>query len=161
LEGPGMIRNEDGRLAGYVYVDVGGRDIGGYVTEAKALAARGLVLPAGYTLRWSGQYENMERVRRRLLFVVPLTLVLVFVLIFHGAVKRVRPKVMTVACAFTGLLPIMFSTGAGADVMKRIAAPMVGGLFSSFALELTVYPAVYLLWKRRELGMQQGRSKPT
>jgi Cu(I)/Ag(I) efflux system membrane protein CusA/SilA len=67
--------------------------------------------------------------------------------VVHGAVKRVRPKVMTVACAFTGLLPIMFSTGAGADVMKRIAAPMLGGLFSSFALELIVYPAVFLLWK--------------
>jgi len=71
--------------------------------------------------------------------------------IMHGAVKRVRPKVMTVACAFVGLLPVMFSGGEGADVMKRIAAPMVGGLFSSFALELAVYPAIYLLWKKREL----------
>jgi Cu(I)/Ag(I) efflux system membrane protein CusA/SilA len=71
--------------------------------------------------------------------------------IYHGAVKRVRPKVMTVACAFLGLLPIMVGTGAGSDVMKRIAAPMVGGLFSSFLLELAVYPAVYYLWKRREL----------
>jgi Cu(I)/Ag(I) efflux system membrane protein CusA/SilA len=71
--------------------------------------------------------------------------------IVHGAVKRVRPKVMTVACAFVGLLPIMFSTGEGADVMKRIAAPMVGGLFSSFALELIVYPALYFLWKKKEL----------
>jgi Cu(I)/Ag(I) efflux system membrane protein CusA/SilA len=235
VEGPGMIRNEDGRLAGYVYVDVGDRDIGGYVAEAKAVVAGRLVLPAGYTLRWSGQFENMERVRRRLYLVIPLTLLVVFLLIYlntgsvartglvmlavpfsvigavwllwflgynmsiavwvgiialagldaetgifmllyldlafdqavrdrrmrnvadlkaaivHGAVKRVRPKVMTVACAFTGLLPIMVSTGTGADVMKRIAAPMVGGLFSSFALELVVYPAVYLLWKRREL----------
>ena len=65
----------------------------------------------------------------------------------HGAVKRVRPKVMTVACAFFGLVPIMWSTGAGADVMKRIAAPMIGGLFTSFTMELLVYPAVYLLWK--------------
>jgi Cu(I)/Ag(I) efflux system membrane protein CusA/SilA len=71
--------------------------------------------------------------------------------IVQGAVKRVRPKVMTVACAFVGLLPIMFSTGEGADVMKRIAAPMVGGLFSSFALELIVYPAVYYLWMKGKL----------
>jgi len=67
--------------------------------------------------------------------------------ILHGAVKRVRPKVMTVACAFFGLVPIMFSMGAGADVMKRIAAPMIGGLFTSFLMELMVYPAIYLLWK--------------
>jgi Cu(I)/Ag(I) efflux system membrane protein CusA/SilA len=67
--------------------------------------------------------------------------------ILHGAVRRVRPKVMTVACAFFGLVPIMFSTGAGADVMKRIAAPMIGGLFTSFLMELLVYPPVYLLWK--------------
>jgi Cu(I)/Ag(I) efflux system membrane protein CusA/SilA len=67
--------------------------------------------------------------------------------ILHGAVRRVRPKVMTVACAFFGLVPIMWSSGTGADVMKRIAAPMIGGLFTSFLMELLVYPAVYLLWK--------------
>jgi Cu(I)/Ag(I) efflux system membrane protein CusA/SilA len=72
--------------------------------------------------------------------------------IIHGAVKRVRPKAMTVFAAMIGLLPIMWSTGTGADLMKRIAAPMVGGLVTSFALELLVYPAVYYLWKRRELG---------
>ncbi len=71
--------------------------------------------------------------------------------IVHGAVKRVRPKLMTVAAAFMGLMPIMWSTGAGADVMKRVAAPMVGGLATSFLLELLVYPAIYKLWKRREL----------
>jgi Cu(I)/Ag(I) efflux system membrane protein CusA/SilA len=71
--------------------------------------------------------------------------------IVHGAVKRVRPKAMTVAAAFMGLLPIMWSTGTGADVMKRIAAPMVGGLVTSFVLELLVYPAVYLLWKGRDV----------
>src|SRR5947199_4718954 len=70
--------------------------------------------------------------------------------IMHGAVQRVRPKVMTVACAFFGLVPIMWSTGAGADVMKRIAAPMIGGLFTSFLMELLVYPAIYLLWRERE-----------
>ena len=67
--------------------------------------------------------------------------------IIHGAVKRVRPKVMTVACMFLGLLPIMWSIGAGSDVMKRIAAPMIGGIFTSFLLELTVYPAIYAIWK--------------
>ena len=76
--------------------------------------------------------------------------------IIHGAVKRVRPKAMTVACAFIGLLPIMVSTGTGADVMKRIAAPMVGGLFSSFLLELAVYPAVYFLWKKAEMARKKG-----
>jgi len=75
--------------------------------------------------------------------------------ILHGAVQRVRPKVMTVACAFFGLVPIMWSTGAGADVMKRIAAPMIGGLFTSFLMELLVYPAVYLLWRKRELPPEE------
>jgi hypothetical protein len=75
--------------------------------------------------------------------------------ILHGAVQRVRPKVMTVACAFFGLVPIMWSTGAGADVMKRIAAPMIGGLFTSFLMELLVYPAVYLLWRKRELPREE------
>ena len=71
--------------------------------------------------------------------------------ILHGAVKRVRPKVMTVACMFLGLLPIMWSTGTGADVMKRIAAPMVGGVITSTILELIIYPAIYVIWKEREL----------
>jgi Cu(I)/Ag(I) efflux system membrane protein CusA/SilA len=235
MEGPGMIRNENGSPAGYVSVDVAGRDVGSYVEEAQKIVAQGLKLPSGYSLLWSGQFENMIRVKERLKMVIPLTLALIFALIYMntrsasktaiillavpfsligavwllwvlkynlsvavavgmialagldaetgifmllyldlahdqakerghlkrladlkdaiivGAVKRVRPKVMTVACAFVGLLPIMFSTGEGADVMKRIAAPMVGGLFSSFALELAVYPAVYFLWKRKEL----------
>ncbi|HMA91796.1 MAG TPA: efflux RND transporter permease subunit, partial [Polyangiaceae bacterium] len=77
--------------------------------------------------------------------------------IVHGAVKRARPKMMTVAAAFMGLLPIMWSTSAGADVMKRIAAPMIGGLITSFILELTVYPAVYKLWKRHELNGPRGQ----
>ncbi|MES2202687.1 MAG: CusA/CzcA family heavy metal efflux RND transporter [candidate division FCPU426 bacterium] len=231
LEGPSMIRNEDGRMAAYVYIDIAGRDLGGYVEEAKRLLAASLKTPAGISLRFSGQYENMARVRARLWIVVPLTLLLVFLLIYantrslmrsgivllavpfsligavwllwflgynmsiavwvglialagldaetgifmllylelaeseakatghfstkaelkqavvQGAVKRLRPKMMTVACALLGLLPIMFSQGSGSDVMKRIAAPMVGGLFSSFALELVVYPAVFYLWK--------------
>jgi Cu(I)/Ag(I) efflux system membrane protein CusA/SilA len=230
-EGPAMIRDENGKLAGYVYVDVdtARRDLGSFVDDAKRAVASQLRMPAGYTLQWSGQYEAMERVRRRMLVVVPLTLFVVAFLIYlntrsmpktllvllavpfsavgavwllwalgynvsigvwvgliallgldaetgifmllyldlaydemkprsreelreaiyHGAVKRVRPKVMTVACAFLGLVPIMWSTGAGADVMKRIAAPMIGGLFTSFLMELLVYPAIYYRWKWR------------
>ncbi len=233
LEGPAMIRNENGQLAGYVYVDMAGRDVGHYVDEAKERVRERLTLPAGYTLLWSGQYENLARVRERLQVVLPLTIFLialllyvntqsgvktgivllavpfsligavwllhllgyntsiavwvgmialmgldaetgVFMLLFldlaydervrqgrmrteadleeaivHGAVRRVRPKMMTVMAAFMGLLPIMWSTGTGSDVMKRIAAPMVGGLVTSFLLELLVYPAVYALWKGR------------
>lgn len=229
--GPSMIRNENGMLAGYVYVDIAGRDLGGFVEEAKGLVNRELKLPTGYALLWSGQYENMQRVKERLKLVIPLTLFVisfllfmntrswfktglvllavpfsligaiwllwvlgynmsiavwvgmialmgldaetgVFMLLFldlaydrahrdgklkskedlteaivSGAVKRVRPKMMTVIAAFAGLLPIMWSIGAGADMMQRIAAPMVGGLVTSFALELVVYPAVYYLWK--------------
>jgi Cu(I)/Ag(I) efflux system membrane protein CusA/SilA len=233
VEGPSMIRDENGKLAGYVYIDVdtARRDLGGFVDDAKRAVGAQLHMPAGYTIQWSGQYEAMERVRQRMLVVVPLTLFIVAFLIFlntrsmaktlivllavpfsavgavwllwllgynmsigvwvgliallgldaetgifmllyldlaydamkargemrsrddlrqaifHGAVKRVRPKVMTVACAFFGLVPIMWSTGAGADVMKRIAAPMIGGLFTSFLMELLVYPAIYYRWK--------------
>ena len=241
VQGPSMIRDEDGFLTGYVYVDIAGRDIGGYVEEARRLVRQQIHLPQGYVLSWSGQYENMLRVRERLKVVVPITLALIFVLLYantksafktavvmlavpfsaigaiwlfyvlgynvsiaawvgmiallgldaetgvfmllfldlshdeaksrgllrnrhdldeaivHGAVKRVRPKMMTVCAAFMGLLPIMWSTSAGADVMKRIAAPMIGGLLTSFLLELLVYPAIYKLWKLRtepELSLQ-------
>jgi len=233
VQGPAMLRDENGFLAGYVYVDITGRDIGGYVEEAKLLVRDKLQLQPGYVLQWSGQYENMLRVRERLKLVVPITLALIFLLLYlntksafkatvvmlavpfsaigaiwlfhflhynvsiaawvgmiallgldaetgvfmllfldlswedykkrgllrtladadeaivHGAVKRVRPKMMTVTAAFAGLLPIMWSTSAGADVMKRIAAPMIGGLVTSFLLELLVYPAIYKLWKAR------------
>ncbi len=229
--GPSMIRNENGLLAGYVYVDTGVSDIGGYVERAKQAVARGVTLKPGYSLEWSGQYENMLRVRERLKIVVPLTIFTIFFLLYmntkspvkagivmlavpfsvvgavwlmyflgynvsiaawvgmialmgldaetgvfmllfldlsydeakkqgrlstlgelheaiiHGAVKRVRPKMMTVTAAFMGLMPIMWSVGTGADVMKRVAAPMVGGLATSFLMELLVYPAIYLLWK--------------
>ncbi|MEO6027736.1 MAG: CusA/CzcA family heavy metal efflux RND transporter [Candidatus Binatia bacterium] len=241
VEGPAMIRNENGQLAGYVYVDMSGRDVGGYVEEAKGRVQQELKLPTGYNLIWSGQYENMLRVRERLKIVLPMTLFLialllymntksgvktaivllavpfslvgavwllyglgyntsiavwvgmialmgldaetgVFMLLFldlaydervragtmrteadleeaiiHGAVRRVRPKMMTVTAAFMGLLPIMWATGSGSDVMKRIAAPMVGGLFTSFLLELLVYPAVYAVWKWH-FEMKGGRS---
>ncbi len=231
VTGPSMIRNENGLLAGYVYVDMVGSDVGGYVARAKEAVAQDLTLPAGYSLEWSGQYENMLRVRERLKLVVPITIFVIFFLLYmntrsgvkagivmlavpfsvvgavwlmyalgynvsiaawvgmialmgldaetgvfmllfldlsyeearskgklrsladlheaivHGAVKRVRPKMMTVSAAFMGLMPIMWSTGTGADVMKRVAAPMVGGLATSFLMELLVYPAIYLLWK--------------
>jgi len=237
VEGPSMIRDENGRLSGYVYIDVDTekRDIGGYVEEAKKAVDAELKLKPGYLLAWSGQYESMTRVKEKMKVVLPLTLFVVFMLIYlntkslpktaivllavpfsavgavwllyalgynmsigvwvgliallgldaetgifmllyldlahdervaagtlntredlneaimHGAVQRVRPKVMTVACAFFGLVPIMWSNGAGADVMKRIAAPMIGGLFTSFLMELLVYPAIYLLWRERSL----------
>jgi len=226
-----MIRDENGLLSGYVYVDLAGRDVGSYVEDAKARVANELTLPDGYTLTWSGQYENMQRVYERLKLVVPITFLLIFLLLYintgsavktgivmlavpfsaigaiwllwlldynvsiavwvgaialmgldaetsvfmllfldlsyhdavrrgqmktyddlreaivHGAVKRIRPKLMTVAAAMMGLMPIMWSIGTGADMMKRIAAPMIGGLVTSFMLELLVYPAVYAIWK--------------
>jgi copper/silver efflux system protein len=229
--GPAMIRDEDGQLSGYVYVDMTGRDIGGYVEEAKKKVAEQVQLPAGYTLSWSGQYEYMQRAKERLLYVVPLTLLVIFLLLYinfksvgrcvivllavpfsligavwllyllgynlsvavwvgiialagvdaetgvimllylehayekwraegrmhsiadlheaiiEGAVKRIRPKVMTIMAILMGLLPIMWSHGAGADVMKRIAAPMIGGVITSFLLELLVYPAIFDLWR--------------
>ncbi len=229
--GPGMIRDENGRLSGYVYIDVAGRDIGSYVADAKKVVADKIKVPAGYQLVWSGQYESMERVRERLKLIVPITFLIVFLLLYfntgsavktmiillavpfsaigavwylyllhynmsiavwvgliallgvdaetavfmllyldlayqdaqrkgqmnswndlresivHGAVKRLRPKVMTVSCMFFGLLPIMWSTGTGADVMKRIAAPMIGGILTSFLMELIVYPPIFAIWK--------------
>ncbi len=231
--GPAMIRDENGKLAGYVYVDVdtASQSLGSYIAAARSAVAANLHMPAAYTLQWSGQYEAMERVRQRMFVVVPMTLLLVLMLVYFntrswpktlivllavpfsavgaiwfvwwlgynisiavwvgliallgldaetgifmllyldlsyeklrsqgsvltaddlrravydGAVGRVRPKVMTVACAFFGLVPIMWSAGAGADVMKRIAAPMIGGLFTSFLMELLVYPAIYYRWK--------------
>jgi Cu(I)/Ag(I) efflux system membrane protein CusA/SilA len=235
VSGPAMIRDEDGQLSGYVYVDMAGRDIGGYVEEAKKKVAEQVRLPPGYTLVWSGQYEYMQRVKERLMYVVPLTLLVIFVLLYmnlqstakcaivllavpfsmigavwclyllgynlsvavwvgiialagvdaetgvimllyldqafdkrrnegrmrtnqdlqeaisEGAVKRIRPKMMTVMAILVGLLPIMWSHGAGADVMKRIAAPMIGGVLSSFLLELLVYPAIYEVWRGREV----------
>ncbi len=237
--GPSMIRDENGMLAGYVYVDTADSDIGGFVTRAKNAIQQKLQLPAGYSLQWSGQFENMIRVKQRLKVIVPLTLLIIFILLYmntksavktcmvllavpfslvgaiwllyflnynisiavwvgmialmgldaetgvfmllfldlsyndmvargkmktfadlkeaiiHGAVKRIRPKMMTVMAMFMGLIPIMWSMGTGADVMKRIAAPMIGGLFTSFILELLVYPPIYAIWKWR-YEMKQG-----
>ncbi len=232
---PPSIHDEQGALAGYVSVDVAGRDLGTYVAEAKRALAERVSLPPGYRLGWAGQFEYLERARARLALLVPLTLLIVFVLLYlntasvtktmiillavpfsavgavwllwalgynmsvavwvgliallgvdaetgvfmllyldlafderrrrglmrsladlkeaiiEGAVKRLRPKVMTVGVMFMGLLPIMWSHGTGADVMKRIAAPMIGGIFTSFAMELLVYPAIYAIWRGREV----------
>jgi len=229
--GPAMIRDEDGLLTGYVFVDVAGRDVSSYVDEASRVVRDHVKLPPGYAVLWSGQYEAMARVRARLAYIIPFTLLVVFVLLYlstrsfaktaivllavpfsavgaiwllyllgynmsvavwvgliallgvdaetgvfillyldlayekaaregrlrtladlqetivEGAAKRLRPKFMTVATMFVGLVPIMWATGTGSDVWKRIAAPMVGGIFTSFVLELVVYPAVYAIWK--------------
>ena len=235
VKGPTMIKSEDAYLNDIVYVDVRDRDVGGYVTEARRLLDRRLVLPAGYRLEWSGQFEAIERAGKRLRIVVPITLLVIFLLLYvnfrsvgesalvmlslpfalvggvwlmwllgynqsvassigfialagvgaetgiimllyldhalgdrrsagtlqtrddvdaaveYGAVERVRPKLMTVMAIMAGLVPILWSQGSGADVMKRIAAPMVGGMLSSTVLTLIVIPAVYSLWKERSL----------
>jgi len=234
-EGPGMLKSEDGMLVSYVYIDISGRDVGGYVNEAKKVVESKVKVPAGYNLLWSGQYEYMERAKDRLKFVIPLTIIIIFVLLYfnfksvaesvivmlsvpfalvgslwmtyllgynlsvavwvgiialagvaaetgvvmivyldesyqkrvntgsmnttndlyeailEGAVQRVRPKMMTVAAIIAGLLPIMWSHGAGADVMKRIAAPMIGGMITSTILTLIIIPAIYMLWRGKEL----------
>ncbi|MEK6704169.1 MAG: efflux RND transporter permease subunit [Bdellovibrionota bacterium] len=244
VEGPAMIRDENGLLAAYVYIDMAGRDIGGYVNEAKKVVEGKIKVPTGYNLVWSGQYENMIRVKERLKIVIPLTLFIIALLLYmntksavktgivllavpfsligavwllyilgynisiavwvgmialmgldaetgvfmllyldiayeeqvrsgrmrtredlneaiiHGAVKRIRPKMMTVMAAFMGLLPIMWSTGTGSDVMRRIAAPMVGGLATSFILELLVYPVIFFMWKWKFV-LKKGTVIPT
>jgi Cu(I)/Ag(I) efflux system membrane protein CusA/SilA len=234
--GPMVLRTEQAQLLAYVYVDVGDRDIGSYVADAKEAVAKKVKLPPGYTLEWSGQYEYMQHATERLKLVIPITLGLVVVLLYlntrnatkvgivllavpfsligafwllwllqynlsvavwvgiialagvdaetgvvmllyldqayekakaegrmrgmadlqaaveDGAVKRIRPKMMTVMAILLGLLPIMWSHGTGSDVMKRIAAPMVGGVVTSFVLELLIYPVIFTIWKwRREV----------
>ncbi len=230
VKGPTAIKSEEGMLTSYVFIDFSGRDIGGYVAEAKQRVAE-LKIPEGYRLEWSGEYEYMVKTAERLKIVIPLTILIIFVLIYlntksaiktmivllavpfslvgsfwflyylgynmsiavwvgiialagldaetgvimllylelahdkwqregrlrsiselkeaimFGAVKRIRPKIMTVCVILAGLIPIMFSHGAGSDVMKRIAAPMVGGVVTSTVLELLIYPAIYLIWK--------------
>jgi Cu(I)/Ag(I) efflux system membrane protein CusA/SilA len=239
VRGPTAIKSEEGLLAAYVYVDFTGRDVGGYVEEAKQKVASAVKPPAGYRLQWSGEYEYIVKTHERLKLVIPVTLLVIFVLIYlntksatktaivllavpfslvgsfwllhilgynmsiavwvgiialagldaetgvvmllylelayeqwkkggrlrtpadlkdavmYGAVKRIRPKIMTVSVILAGLIPIMFSTGAGSDVMKRIAAPMVGGVITSTILELIIYPVIYVIWKEREL--KKGR----
>ncbi|HAT1722163.1 TPA: efflux RND transporter permease subunit [Legionella pneumophila] len=229
--GPAMVRDENGMLAGYVFIDISGRDIGGYVEELKQAVKVKVKLPPGYTLAWSGQYEFMQRVYERLKIFVPLTLAIIFVLfyftfrtitetlmvmlgvpfaLFGGflllyvlgynmsiavwvgmialagvaaetsavmlayldsdyneqkekgllktlpdliqlvqqcAVSRIRPMAMAGLANIIGLLPVMWATGIGADVMKRLAAPMVGGVFSALLLTLIVIPVVYVMWR--------------
>jgi len=235
--GAAMIRSEAGYLYDQVSIDVRGRDVGGYVAEARALVDREVSLPTGYWLRWSGEYEALARVKARLQVVVPLTLAIIALLLYltfgtvgetaivmlslpfalvggvwimwllgynlsiavavgfialagvaaetgvvmlvyldhawkdiaqdgrhptltelvgaieHGAVNRVRPKLMTVLAIMLGLVPALWSQGTGADVMKRIAAPMVGGMITSTVLTLVVIPVLYFLWRRR--GIEQ------
>ncbi|RJQ20807.1 MAG: efflux RND transporter permease subunit [Nitrospiraceae bacterium] len=238
VKGPTAIKSEEGLLAAYVYIDFSGRDVGGYVEEAKHHVSQAVKVPDGYRLEWSGEYEYLVKTQERLKMVIPLTALIIFVLIFlntksvtktmivllavpfslvgsfwflyllnynmsiavwvgiialagldaetgvimllylelayekwksdgklnnisdlkdaimYGAVKRIRPKIMTVSVILAGLIPIMFSHGAGSDVMKRIAAPMVGGVVTSTILELIIYPAIYMIWKGRKFGKQ-------
>jgi Cu(I)/Ag(I) efflux system membrane protein CusA/SilA len=229
--GPGMIRDENGLLTGYVYVDVADSDPGTYVRAAQEVVREQVQLPPGFAITWSGQYEAMERVDKRLLLVLPATGFMIVLLLYlntrsvvktfivllavpfsaigavwflyllgynmsvavwigmiallgvdaetgvfmllyldlayeqarkegrlgtlaglrtaivEGAVKRIRPKFMTVATDFIGLAPILWAMGTGSDVMKRIAAPLIGGVLASFLLELLIYPAIYEVWK--------------
>ncbi len=230
-KGPSMIRNEDGLLSGYVYVDIADRDPNGYIKDADSLLRKEVKVPPGYAFVWSGDYKASQRVRERLTVIVPVTLFLILLLLYlntksltktfivllavpfsaigafwflyllgynlsigvwvgliallgvdaetgvfmllyldlayeeakkqgrlrsltdlqeairYGAVQRLRPKFMTVATTFLGLVPILWAVGTGSDVMKRIAAPMVGGILASFLLELLLYPSVYQIWK--------------
>jgi Cu(I)/Ag(I) efflux system membrane protein CusA/SilA len=235
-QGPPGIKSENARPNAWVYVDLRGIDIGGWVERAKQEVASRLELPPGYTIIWSGQYEYMERAKARLAIILPLTLALIFLILYfhtrsivktaivlsaipfslvgsiwllyllgynwsiavwvgvialagldaetgivmllyldlayerargegrmttwsdlstavhHGAVQRIRPKMMTVSTVLVSLVPILWATGAGADVMRRIAAPMVGGIVTSFAGELVIFPAIYFLWRSRSLA---------
>ncbi|HOX20153.1 MAG TPA: CusA/CzcA family heavy metal efflux RND transporter [Gemmatimonadales bacterium] len=234
--GPMVVRTEGAQPTAWVFVDVRDRDIGRYVADARKAVGQAVVLPAGYSIVWSGEYEYMQRAAAKLQVVVPATLAIIFLLLYlnfgnfgetamvmlslpfalvgglwfiwllgynwsvavaigfvalsgvaaetgvimliyldhawqakrtageppslrdlydavmEGAVERVRPKLMTVTAIMAGLLPILWGTGAGASVMKRIAAPMVGGMISSTVLTLLVIPAVYSLWKEREVS---------
>jgi len=243
--GPGVIRSENARLNGWIYVDISGVDIGSYVADAKKIVSENIKLPAGYSIAWSGQYEYMERAKEKLSVVVPVTLVIILLLLFinfknvtsvliimgtlplslvggiwllywldynlsvavgvgfialagvaveigvlmivylnqawdkvqadaqkegralnaadlteaiiGGALMRVRPIMMTVAVIIAGLLPIMLGTGTGSEVMRRIAAPMVGGMISATILTLLVIPAAYMLWKSRQIKAQNTK----
>ncbi|MEH6654501.1 CusA/CzcA family heavy metal efflux RND transporter [Loktanella salsilacus] len=236
VDGPGMIRSENARRTGFVFIDIAGRDLGGYVNEARDLVARTVDLPTGYSIAWSGQYEYIERMQDRLALVAPATLLIITLMlfmafsrvtevaiilaalpvalaggvwliwylsfdisvavlvgfialagvavetaivmllylnlawekrkkvavaeqrdltpvdveqvVFEGALLRVRPKVMTVATIFAGLIPIMYGHGTGSEIMQRIAAPMVGGMATATLLTLLVIPAIFVIWKR-------------
>ena len=227
--GPQMIVSENARLNGWVFVDIAGRDIGSYVAEAQKIVAEKVKLPAGYSIAWSGQFEQMLEARSRLNVAIPATIAIIFVLlilhfgrldrtlmvmlslpfgltggawtlylagynfsvavavgfialagiavetavvmliyldqqvryhppqnkqelfeaVMHGAVLRVRPKLMTVSVIIAGLLPIFFTDGFGSDVMRRIALPMVGGMITTTILTLIVIPVVYYIYEGR------------
>jgi Cu(I)/Ag(I) efflux system membrane protein CusA/SilA len=230
-KGPPSIKSENSRPNAWVYVDITGIDVGTYVKMAQRAVAESIDVPAGYNISWSGQYEYMMRAQRRLMIVVPMTLVIIFLIIYlntrsisktlmvllavpfsligvfwllwllgynlsvavwvgiialggvsaetgvvmllyldvayqdavrkgkmrnkkdlieavyHGAVNRVRPKMMTAISTMAGLMPIMWGHGTGSDVMKRIATPMIGGMVSSVLVILLVYPSIYYIWK--------------
>ncbi|MGR5287644.1 efflux RND transporter permease subunit [Vibrio maritimus] len=238
-DGPPMIKTENARPNGWVFVDIAERDLGSYVNEAQQVVAEKLVLPAGYSLAWSGQYEYMERAKQRLGVVIPITLAIIMLLLYlsfrrvgevlvimgtlplamvgglwlmhylgynfsiavgvgfialagvaveigvimlvylnqawhgrklsaeqdrtpltadmlteairEGAGLRVRPVMMTVLTVIIGLIPIMYGSGTGSEVMQRIAAPMIGGMASALLLTLLVLPAIYKLWKSKEI----------
>src|SRR5256885_630956 len=238
--GPPSVRSENGKLVGFVFVDITTSDIDGYVRAASQLLAQRIQYPPGYYIQWAGQFQYLQEAKERLKIVIPFTLLIIFMLIYistrsvlktfivlltvpfsligafwllyllgynmsiavwvglialagldaetgvvmllyldhawekfraegrmnnmadlyaavkEGAVQRIRPKVMTVCAILFGLLPIMWSpaTQAGADVMKRIATPMIGGVVTSSVLELLIYPVIYLIWRRRELSDQ-------
>ncbi|MDB5326892.1 MAG: cation efflux system inner rane protein [Phycisphaerales bacterium] len=239
--GPPMIKSENARRSAWVFVDVTGRDIGGFIADAQKAVSQNLTLPPGYTLVWSGQFENIRDANARLKWAVPLTLLLIVMLLYaatrswfrvgvvllavpfslvgavwflyflgynlslavwvgvialagldaetglvmllyldnsyerfrsngqmnnrddlwhavhDGAVKRIRPKTMTVAAAFIGLVPLLWATGTGADVMRRLAAPMLGGLFTSFLMELLIYPIIFFVAKSLTLRRETAR----
>jgi Cu(I)/Ag(I) efflux system membrane protein CusA/SilA len=245
VAGPPMLKSENARLNGWVYVDIQGHDLGSYVAEARQRVAEQVDLPSGYSISWSGQYAHMQRARERLGFVAPFVLVVILMLLYlifrnvtevlilvatlplalvggawllylldynlsvavavgfialagvavetavvmlvylnqsyerrlekaqtegrslggsdlrkaviEGALLRVRPKMMTVSTIIIALLPIMFSHGTGSEVMRRIAAPMVGGMVSATLLTLVVIPAAFLIWKRSLLGQEAVR----
>ena len=236
-DGPPGIKSENARPNGWTFVDIEGRDLGSYVAAAQKVVAEEVVLPAGYSITWSGQYEYLLRAKERLNYVVPLTLAIILILLYlnfrrfaevamimgtlplaliggiwmlylngfnfsiavgvgfialsgvaveigvimlvylnqayeqkiqdnpnglsienlrdaviEGAGMRVRPVMMTVAAIIAGLLPIMYGSGTGSEVMQRIAAPMVGGMISAVILTLLLLPAVYYLWRKRQLS---------
>jgi Cu(I)/Ag(I) efflux system membrane protein CusA/SilA len=240
-QGPSSIRTENSQLAAYIFVDLRDRDLGSYVVDAQRAVAAQVKMPSGYYVTWSGQFEYLERAKARLQVVVPVTVLIIFLLLYlnfrrvtetmivmlsvpfaavgglwlmwwlaspgcgrgwlyrvgrlpetgvvmliyldtalselrtereaegrpftqdnlhaaimKGAVERVRPKMMTVAAITAGLLPIMWSHGTGAEVMQRIAVPMIGGMISSTILTLIVIPAVYGLIKGWRLSLQRG-----
>ncbi len=243
-KGPASIKSENARRTVWIYVDIRGIDLGTYVKNAREAVRKNIKLPAGYSLVWSGQFEYMERASKRLMVVIPLTLLIVFLIIYmntkslvktaivllavpfslvgafwfiyllgfnlsvavwvgiialagldaetgvvmllylevayekmkreklmntmgdlkeaiiDGAVKRIRPKVMTASVIIAGLIPIMWSTGTGSDVMKRIAAPMVGGVVTSVLMELLVYPVIYEFLKQKGLDRSEKRTSP-